>query len=337
MKALFVGLGSIGQRHLANFKKIMGDGAQILAYRETNHNTLIINCVGKEIESLEQYYGFKQFCKLDDALKESPDVVFVTNPSSKHLETALMAARWGCNLFIEKPLSHNLSGIDGLKKQVARRNLVVMIGYQTRFHPCYKLVDAILSEKEYGNVVSANFEWGTYLPSHHPYEDYRRSYVASKSLGGGVTLGLIHEIDLICNLWGQPEKLFAVGGKLSALDMDVEDTVSVLMSFKCAKRVFPVTLFLSFAQTKETRKFRIQLDKATILCDLVENTVSFFDEAGGLITRKAYPELERNDLFLDEMKEFVSAVKERRQPLTCLDDGIESLKLAMRIKEKIIE
>ncbi len=337
MKALFIGLGSMGQRHLINFKKIMGEGGQILAYRETKRNTLIINCVGKECDSLEQYYGFKQFHNLDDALKESPDVVFVTNPSSKHLETALKAARYGCNLFIEKPLSHNLSGIDVLKKEVASRNLVVMVGYQTRFHPCYKLVRAPLSQKKYGNVISANFEWGTYLPSHHPYEDYHKSYAAVKSLGGGVVLGLIHEIDLIHSLWGQPENLFAIGGKFSTLEIDVEDTISVLMSFKRNERIFPVTLFLSYAQTKEIRKFRIQLDKATIFCDLLKNTVSFFNEAGRLITKETYPELDRNSLFLDEMKEFISAVKEGRKPLICLDDGIESLKLAMKIKEKIIE
>ena len=36
MKILFVGLGSIGQRHLINLKKVMDDDVEILAYRETN-------------------------------------------------------------------------------------------------------------------------------------------------------------------------------------------------------------------------------------------------------------------------------------------------------------
>ncbi len=337
MKILFVGLGSIGQRHLINLKKVMDDDVEILAYRETNHNMLIINGVGKECGSLKQYYGFREFNNLDDALKESPNLVFVTNPTSRHLETALKAATCDCDLFIEKPLSDSLGGTGELRRQIEGRNLVVTIGYQTRFHPCYKLVRTFLSEKKYGNVISANFEWGTYLPSHHSYEDYRRSYAAVKSLGGGVVLGLIHEVDLIYSLWGQPKNLFAIRGRSSALKMDVEDTVSVLMRFEHNKRIFPVALFLSYAQTKETRKFRIQLDKATIFCNLLENTVRVFDETGRLIAKETYPEVVRNSLFLDEMKEFMSAVKERRKPLVCLDDGIESLKLAMEIRGKILE
>jgi hypothetical protein len=34
-----------------------------------------------------------------------PDVVFITNPTSLHLPVALEAARLGCHLLIEKPLS----------------------------------------------------------------------------------------------------------------------------------------------------------------------------------------------------------------------------------------
>jgi predicted dehydrogenase len=336
MKALFIGLGSVGQRHLTNFKKVMDDNTQILAYRETNHNTLIVDGAACESDSLAEYYGFKQFSSLDDALSEQPDVVFIANPSSRHIEAALKAAKCGCNLFIEKPLSHNLDGIELLKEQVENRNLIVMVGYQTRFHPCYNLVRSILSEGEYGGVISASFEWGTYLPNHHPYEDYRKGYAAVKELGGGVVLSLIHEIDIIYSFWGQPKGLWAIGGKLSTLEMDIEDTISVLMGFQRNKVIFPVSLFLSYAQTKEVRQFRIQMDRATVFCDLLQNTVSVFDEKGRLAKQDSFPELKRNNLFLDEMREFISSVKQKRKPLVSLDDGIESLKLAMRIKEQIV-
>ncbi|MCK5617370.1 Gfo/Idh/MocA family oxidoreductase [Candidatus Pacearchaeota archaeon] len=336
MKALFVGLGSIGQRHLTNFKAVAEKDSQVLACRSTKHNTLIADGVANACNSLKQHYGLEQFDNLDDSLRQSPDVVFVTNPSSKHLEVALKAIEYGCDLFIEKPLSHNLDKVDLLRKQAANKPSIVMVGYQTRFHPCYKLVKTFLADGKYGSVVSAGFEWGTYLPSHHPYEDYRKGYAAIKDLGGGVILGMIHEIDMICSFWKQPESLVAVGGKLSTLEIDVEDTVSVLMNYKQGRQNFPVSLFLSYAQTKESRKFRIQLEKATVFCDLLENTVSLFDETGMAIIDESYTGLQRNTVFLDEMKEFVASVRERRQPSAPLEDGIESLKLAMRIKDEII-
>ena len=332
MKALFVGLGSIGQRHLNNFKNIIGTKAEILVYRETDRNVLIENGIGSSCVSLKNHYGFNQVDSLDEGLKEKPDVVFITNLSSKHLDVALKAARYSCNLFIEKPLSHTLQGLDLLAQIVSSKDLVVTVGYQTRYHPCYKFVAQILSEKKYSNVVSASFEWGTYLPNHHPYEDYRKGYAANKSMGGGVVLGLSHEIDMICDFWGQPNKLFAVGGKLSSLEMDVEDTVSVLMGFNHDGIVFPVTLFLSYAQAKEVRKFRIQLKDALILCDLLNNSVSLFDNKGEIVIQKDFFDCKRNDLFMEEMREFISAIKNKRQSLITLYDGIATLKLVTRIK-----
>ncbi len=190
---------------------------------------------------------------------------------------------------------------------------------------------------EYGPVLSAAFEWGTYLPSHHPYEDYRESYAARRDRGGGVLLGLIHELDMIQSFWGQPEKIAAVGGKLSTLDMDVEDTVSALMTFEVGGQRFPVTLSLSYAQTREVRRFRIQFDRATLLCDLCENTLALFDQHGQCARHENIPQLQRNQLFVDELSEFLNAVRERRSPAVSLDDGIESLRIVERIKQQLCE
>lgn len=334
MKALFVGLGSIGQRHLINFKTVTEEDCEILAFRETGHNNVIADCVLESHGTLEDFYNLMSFRDLDEAMKESPDLVFVTNPSSKHLKTALSAARHECHIFIEKPLSHNLEDVDVLKRIVVEKNLVLMVGYQTRFHPCYGSVKRILAEKQFGEMISSHFEWGTYLPRHHPYEDYRKGYAAVKDLGGGVILGLSHELDMICSFWGQPARLFALGGKLSPLEMDAEDTVSVLMGFGESGNI-PVTLIMSYAQTKEFRRFKIQLTHGTIFCDLIENDVRLYGDDGSLIQHDSYPNLDRNELFLNEMREFISSINENRKPIVSIDDGIETLRLATRVIEAI--
>ncbi|MCD4781598.1 MAG: Gfo/Idh/MocA family oxidoreductase [Candidatus Omnitrophica bacterium] len=335
MRALFVGLGSIGQRHLINFKHLVGNKAEIFAYRQTNHNLIIREGKAKTCRSLAQYYGFQTCPSLSEAFNVYPDVVFITNPSAYHLAPAIKAASHGCHLFIEKPLSHSLKGVTSLQNIIHRKKLVVMVGYQTRFHPCYQFLEKMISRKRYGRLLSADFEWGTYLPAHHPYEDYRKGYAALNKLGGGVLLGLSHELDMICNLWGQPDELFAVGGQLSPLSMDTEDTVSVLMKYRRHSQSFPVSLFLSYAQTKETRRFKVQMARATILGDFMENTVQVFDQKGNVIIFESFIEFDRNELFISEMKEFVKAVKIKRKPLVDIDDGIESLKLALRIKKKL--
>jgi len=87
MRVLFVGLGSVGQRHLRNLKKMLGEEVELLAYRKTKHNMLIVDGKGEECESLEQYYGVRTIENMKDAFKEPVDAVFVTNPSSKHIDT----------------------------------------------------------------------------------------------------------------------------------------------------------------------------------------------------------------------------------------------------------
>ena len=41
MKALFVGLGSIGQRHLRNIRQLVGDDLEVIAYRARSDSPLL--------------------------------------------------------------------------------------------------------------------------------------------------------------------------------------------------------------------------------------------------------------------------------------------------------
>ena len=210
-----------------------------------------------------------------------------------------------------------------------------MVGYQNRFDPCYKILQTLHHDRSLGRIISGHFEWGTYLPAHHPYEDYREGYAARKDLGGGVVLGLIHELDSINNLFGYPENIAAVSGSLSDLELDVEDTVSAIIEYAGEAGRYPISLFLSYAQTKETRRVRLQYTRATVLCDFVAHTVRVYNEKGEMTQEHAYPSHERNQLFIDELHEFLSAVRERRDPMPGLTDGISSLTLALQIKEAL--
>ena len=101
MKILICGVGSIGERHIRNLLTLGYE--DIILYRTSN----------SQLRSLNQ--NLKTFNNLDEALVQKPDVAFITNPTSLHLNTAISCAMAGCHLFIEKPLSHSLEGVDKLK------------------------------------------------------------------------------------------------------------------------------------------------------------------------------------------------------------------------------
>ena len=198
MKALFLGLGSIGQRHLQNFIELVPVKSEIIAYRSTlSSNKIIINGNSKSCESLPDYYNLIEYTNFEDVLEQRPDVSFICNPSNLHLDAAIKLAGVGSNLFIEKPVATDLNNFSVLEDLVKEKMLITFIGYQSRFHPALIKIKSIIENKEFGDIISASFLWHNYLPDFHSYEDYSNSYAARSDLGGGVTFGLSHELDLI--------------------------------------------------------------------------------------------------------------------------------------------
>ena len=335
MKFLVTGLGSIGQRHVRNIRTLLGDIAEITAYRSQGRSLIISDTMTAEAGSPEQEYGIRLVDDLETALAEHPDVVLVTNPTSLHVSTALMAAENGCNLFIEKPLSDSLEETAQLAEVVDEKNLVAQVGLQLRFHPALREIRRVLAEGTIGRVVSASLQFGEYLPNAHPYEDYRAGYAARKELGGGAVLSLIHEIDYACWLFGKPSRVFAMGGSLSGLGMDVEDTSSILMECNVAGTAVPVRIHLDFVMRPPTRGLQIVGDQGTLSWNYYENGVRVFTAQSGSWKTIEIEVFGRNQLFLDEMRHFLRCLKGDAEPIVSIKDAIDTLDVALKIKQSM--
>lgn len=332
MKILMIGLGGIGQRHLRNIRATLGNDVEVIAYRVRRQSDVLTDKLQIDPNSsLEEKYNVKVFDQLEKALAEKPDAAFICNPSSLHLSVATAAAEAGCHLFIEKPLSHDLEGVDELIELAARKNLVGLVAYQMRFHPCLKRVHSLLSENSIGRVLAVRAEVGEYLPGWHTYEDYRQMYASRSDLGGGVILSQIHETDYLYWLFGMPSKIFALGGHLSSLEIDVEDVASILMD--CSG--VPVHLHLDYIQRPPSRTLQIVGDAGKIVVDFRGLTVEWFDGTGESRGRDAFESLERNQLFLDELAHFFACIEGKEKPLVSLRDGAQSLRMALAAKESL--
>ena len=339
MKILFLGLGSMGQRHLQNIQKLQkekrlpGNLEFFGLVRPEDIHRVVKEGQEKRVADIGRHYGMTTITSLAAAKKIQPDMVFVTNPSSLHISSALDFAALGSDLFIEKPLGHTLAGLNKLERMVRRKKLITMVGFQTRFNPVIERVKDLI-EKKKDKIISAAFEWNTFLPVHHRYENYSKGYAARKDLGGGVVLGLIHEIDLLYYLLGFPKKTFAVGGKLSDLKMNVEDTVAATLMYNRKGKVLPVTLRLSYAQTKEIRTFQFQCTDSTLFVDSMVNSYAMYGKEGELIEEKTDPTT-RNELFEAEILHFFDCVKRRKETKISIFEARKSLEMALAIKKQI--
>lgn len=338
MKVLMVGLGGIGQRHLRNLRTLLGSEVEVIAYRVRKLGGVLTDQLKIESETgLEEKYGVKAYYGLDEALAQKPDAAFICNPSSLHIPVALACANAGCHLFIEKPLSHDMEGIEELIRVVDDKSLVGLVGYQMRFHPCLKRLHSLIQNRAVGDIVAVRAEVGEYLPGWHTYEDYRQMYASRQDLGGGVILSQIHEMDYLYWMFGLPKQVFTLGGHLSSLEIDVEDTASIMMDFMIDQRMVPVHLHEDYVQRPPTRTCHVIGDQGKILVDLRALTVNVFDGNGDLALSESYEGLERNQLFLDEMAHFLACIRGEEEPMVSIYDGAQSLKMALAAKTSLVQ
>lgn len=336
MRVLFCGLGGVGQRHLRNLRSLLGEELEVHAYRvRRNRAKLRDNLTVEPNADLEADYQITVHYELDKALAVAPKAVYVCNPSSMHTEVALAAAAAGFHLFIEKPLSSSLDQLADLQSLVREKSLICYVGYNFRFHPGLIRMKGLIDSGFFGHVLSVRAEIGEYLPAWHKYEDYRQMYAARADLGGGVILSQIHEMDLIYWFFGLPGTVLCRGGKLSNLEIDVEDTASSLMQYEGSKGRFPISLHQDFLQRPAVRTFSVIGDVGVAKMDLIQNRLQVFREDGSIQEDASFPGFQRNDMFLNQARHFLDCVTKNATPLVDLNAGVQSLRLALAAKESL--
>jgi predicted dehydrogenase len=318
MKILIAGLGSIGRRHLRNLVAL-GE-SDILLYR--SHRSTLPD---KELA------GFPVETDLAAALTHRPAAVIVSNPTALHLQVAIPAAEAGCHLFLEKPVSHTMEGVDELKEAVRHGGGQVLTGFQFRFHPGLQAVRRLLTEGAIGRPLSVRAHWGEYLPGWHPWEDYRLGYSARADLGGGVVLTLCHPLDYLRWLLGEVAALWAFSGQLGDLELRVEDTAEIGLRFTSSGLG---SVHLDFSQRPPAHHLEIIGTQGTIRWDNSDGAVQAYRSASEKWDSYPAPEgFTRNDLFLAQMRHFLAVARGECTPLCTLDDGVRALQLALAVHQ----
>lgn len=319
MRYLIAGLGSIGRRHLRN----------LLALGESD---IILLRSGKSTLPDAELAGLPVETDLQVALQSRrPDAVIVATPTALHLDVAIPAARAGCSILLEKPVSNSMQRINELQGAVDEGGASVLIGFQFRYHPLLQHARNLVANGTLGRVLSAHVEFGEYLPSWHPWEDYRRGYAARADLGGGVVLTQCHALDYLPWLIGPVVSVTAFTGKLSDLDIDVEDSAEICCRFGQGALA---SVHLDYTRRPPLHRLDIAGTKAVFSADLLRGTASI------LLPDDSHPEAlpapsgwERNEMYLALMRHFVEVVNARAEPACSLTEGIAVQRLIAGIFE----
>lgn len=309
MKALVVGCGASGKRHIRNLVKL--NSIEGISVYTKNHDCL------NEI-------GDKGKITVADSLDNiEADFALIANETCKHIDTALFLAAKGMDLFIEKPLSHNQDKTDELKEIAKKKKIKIFVGYNLRYLGAMKYVKNKLSEKIIGDLYFAKIEVGQFLLLWRPDRDYRDSYSASEAKGGGVALDLSHEIDYMRYLFGEPCNWKVMKARVSKLEIDSDDVFEGIYRYD---NNFICNVHMDYLQKDKKREIRIVGSEGMLNCDLIGKSIRIKKgDKETVINDKDMFDIDRT--YTDELKHFIGVVEKDIIPDITLDDGIKALKL----------
>lgn len=243
-RVIVVGYGSIGKRHVRLLEEKRCD----------------VGVVSRRNVDVRKHYW-----NIEEAIeKEDPHFVIIANRTAEHSKTLneLTRLSFTGTALVEKPLVHSVNAIP------TSASYDIRVAYNLRFHPLLKELKHRVQNEE---VVSVDAYAGQYLPSWRPERDYRQTYSARKSQGGGVLRDLSHEIDYLLWLLGDWKRVTAIGGNLSALEIDSDDVFTLLME---TSRCRATVLQLNYLDREVHRTVRINTVNHTFALDLVASTLS---------------------------------------------------------------
>ena len=282
MDVLFVGLGSIGKRHLKNLFAACGRRGWDVAVDALRHDAAtplpadVAHLVRREyttVESLPHY-----------------DLAFICNPSQRHLETLrAMEGKARC-FFVEKPVfTRPLPDSELGSLSDERRYYVACPLRHTRVFAA--MADFVSKNR----VFACRAICSSYLPDWRPDADYRKLYCAQAE-SGGVRLDLIHDFDYLFSLFGIPDDFSCLDGRFSDLEVDCPDCAAFLA--RHGKTM--VELHLDYFGRAAQRYAELYTKDDTVRFDFIDASATWLKSG-----RRIAFEEERNDFQMREIEGFL--------------------------------
>jgi predicted dehydrogenase len=179
-------------------------------------------------------------------------------------------------------------------------------------------------------VLFAQVHCGSYLPEWRPGRDYRESYSAKSSLGGGCLLDIIHEIDLACWYQGEVRDVLCRATRLSRLEIDVEDYALLVLGHASGAIT---EVHLDYLQRTYERGCRIVGENGTIFWDFRDANVKWYRAETGEWSYFAQPDQwQINQMYLDELEHFLACCLKREPSTLPIAEAYQVLQVVLAAK-----
>ena len=314
MRVIICSLGSIGRKYARIIKE---------AWPETE-----VGALRSGLNTDSHKYVDISFTSGEEAMQWNPDAVIIASPANQHLRQALLFTEKKIPTLIEKPIGTGDEREDDLKELAKRSKYTpIYVGYILRQDPGASITKDLIRDKRVGQLVSAKFYCGSWLPDWRPDTEYRKSVSARKDLGGGAALELSHEIDMALYLLGDLDINYGECWHSKALDVETEDQCLVV-GRDCNGCL--VTIEIDYCTKKPERYVSLRGSEGSIYWDLIQGTIT--QTAEGEESEESVIGLMSDERFYKQLSLFWDASKQGGHGLCTLDEALKVLRIIKDIK-----
>ena len=324
MTVMVVGYGSMGRRRVRLLQRLEKD-CEII-------------CVDSSSDRLEyaKVNGVRGFLRLEDALKENPDIAFVSTSPLSHADIIPVLLKNKIHTFTE--LNLTTKDYDSMLHLAKDNNVVLFMSSTMLYKKQIQKIKSLLNEKQ--ENVSYIYHIGQYLPDWHPWESYKNFFIGKKESNGCREIFAI-QLPWIVDTFGEIKSFNVDTFKNSSLDIDFNDSYIVNFIHKNGNHgVFIVDVVSRVA----SNYLEIVGENTYIKWDGSNDGLMYFDCATKeMINYTAYENVVHDEnyasnivenTYLDEIRNFLAVIKQTEKPRYSLEKDYKILNLIDRIEKK---
>ncbi len=312
MKFVVIGLGSMGKRRIRLLKKYI-DELQTNGIQKWS----IFGVDSREdrCAEVQSQYDIKTGKDLDKILKENQfDAAFVCTSPLSHASIITKCLSAELHVFTEINLVAD--DYDENIKLANEKGRVLYLSSTPMHRREMKFIKKWVGNK--GNKLSYRYNVGQYLPEWHPWETYNDFFVGDKRTNGCRELFAI-EVPWLIGTFGEIVDYSSQHTKLTKLKYDYDDSYQVIVRHSSGVQG---VLMVDVVTPKAGRRMEVFGENSYLIWEGTPDSLCEMDvETKELKKVRLYDEYEHQngyesfvveDAYSEEIKEFVSCIKENR-------------------------
>lgn len=301
MKALVIGLGSMGKRRVRCLQSL--GVTEIIG----------VDLRTDRCEEAARRYNIQTQSKISDVWETfSPDLAIISLPPRGHVDAMNACIDNAVPFFVEASVVDD--GLDEVIARAKRENVVAAPSTTLYFHPAIAEIFRIVRSNRLGKISNVMLHSGQYLPDWHTYEPVSDYYVSEPATGGAREI-VPFEMTWFTELFGFPRRV--AGQYRKTIEIEgaeyIDDTYNGLLDYGTFLAIVTVDVVSRHA----TRRLIINGDKGQLAWSWDDAVIKVFDAQSSQWSEVSY-QMERaeqgynknigENMYIDEIRAFLDAV-----------------------------